>query len=93
MEDRNSIDNFFAMVERVKKLTVIFNKLNEHNSRLQSQIVELEQKLSGDSGTLRNMELEEEVKRLKSENKTLKEREKTIRTKIERLEVKLEQLH
>jgi uncharacterized protein (DUF3084 family) len=84
--------NYTQLVDRIKKLILIVNKLNEKNDLMQNKLRQLEKKMASHALENETLELKEELKKLKVENKILKEKETQIKTKIERLAVKLDQI-
>jgi seryl-tRNA synthetase len=92
-EAKNVFQNYFKLLERVKKLIILVNKLAEQNRSLKLQLKQIAEKSVLENKNHETLELKEQLKKLKSENKILKEKETKIRTKIERLTVKLNNLH
>ncbi len=91
-EIRAIFRNYTLLIERIKKLIFIVNRLDEKNNDMQKKFHQLEEKLNSHALENETLELKEELKKLKIENKILKEKETQIKTKIERLAVKLDQI-
>jgi predicted nuclease with TOPRIM domain len=92
-EAKTIFQNYFKLLERVKKLIILVNKLAEQNRNLKQQIKQRDEKLLLESKNPETLELKDQLKKLRTENKILKEKETKIRTKIERLTVKLNNIH
>ena len=92
-EVKSIFQNYFKLLERVKKLIILVNKLAEQNRSLKLQLKQITDKAVLENKNPETLELKEQLKKLRSENKILKEKETKIRTKIERLTVKLNNLH
>jgi predicted nuclease with TOPRIM domain len=92
-EVKTIFQNYFKLLERVKKLIILVNKLAEQNRNLKQQLKHNSEKLVLENKNQETLELKEQLKKLRTENKILKEKETKIRTKIERLTVKLNNIH
>jgi|SRR4030042_2552177 len=92
-EVKTIFQNYFKLLERVKKLIILVNKLAEQNRNLNQQLKQNAEKLVLENKNQETLELKEQLKKLRTENKILKEKETKIRTKIERLTVKLNNIH
>jgi len=92
-EVKTIFQNYFKLLERVKKLIILVNKLAEQNRNLKQHIKQQDEKLILENKNQETLELKEQLKKLRTENKILKEKETKIRTKIERLTVKLNNIH
>jgi seryl-tRNA synthetase len=92
-EVKTVFQNYFKLLERVKKLIILVNKLAEQNRSLQLQLKQSAEKSVLENKNHETLDLKEQLKKLKTENKILKEKETKIRTKIERLTVKLNNIH
>jgi len=92
-EVKSIFQNYFKLLERVKKLIILVNKLAEQNRSLKLQLKQITDKAVLENKNPETLELKEQLKKLRFENKILKEKETKIRTKIERLTVKLNNLH
>lgn len=92
-ETKTIFKNYFQLLERVKRLVILVNKLAEQNRILKLQIKQYDEKLIRENKNPETLQLKEQLKKLKLENKILKERETKVRTKIERLTVKLNNIH
>jgi predicted nuclease with TOPRIM domain len=92
-EVKTIFQNYFKLLERVKKLIILVNKLAEQNRNLKQQIKQQDEKLILENKNRETLELKDQLKKLRTENKILKEKETKIRTKIERLTVKLNNIH
>ncbi len=84
--------NYKNLIDRVRKLMLLVNRLVDNNKELEVKIKQYENEYKTGLGENGTKELKEELKRLKQENKRLKEKEYKIKTKIERLAVKLEKI-
>lgn len=92
-ETKTIFQNYFKLLERVKKLVILVNKLAEQNRILKLQIKQYDEKLVMENKNPETLQLKEQLKKLKLENKILKEKETKVRTKVERLTVKLNNIH
>ncbi len=92
-ETKTIFQNYFKLLERVKRLVILVNKLAEQNRILKLQIKQYDEKLVRENKNPETLQLKEQLKKLKLENKILKEKETKVRTKIERLTVKLNNIH
>lgn len=92
-ETKTIFQNYFKLLERVKRLVILVNKLAEQNRILKLQIKQYDEKLARENKNPETLQLKEQLKKLKLENKILKEKETKVRTKIERLTVKLNNIH
>lgn len=90
---KTTFKNYGRLLDRIKDLMAVINKISVENKELKNKLVTLEAKLSSEKESSETFSIKEELKKLKIENKRLKEKESKIRTKIERLAVKLEQIH
>ena len=91
--ESKKLDNFYSLIERIKKLVTLLHILTKKNRELQKDFNDFKLKQANSNQDVLIEALETELKNLKLENKILKEKEKAIKTKIDRLAVKLNQIH